>query len=121
MWTSLGTWRSPLQWNEFPMTYKASDVVLAFNVIVKTRSLSLNLIPDERLERHKLIVQLHESGLDDREIAEFMNRSGVRTPTGRTYYQELVFVTRRKIRLRETRQTKDAMTIQNVKFFLQTR
>lgn len=103
------------------MTYEASDVVLAFDVIVKTRSLSLNLIPDERVERHKLIVQLHESGLDDREIAEFLNHCGIKTPTGRTYYQELVFVTRRKIRLRGTRQTGDVMTIQNVKFFLQTR
>lgn len=103
------------------MTYEASDVVLAFDVILKTRSLSLNLIPDERVERHRLIVQLHESGLDDREIAEFLNLSGIRTPTGRTYYQELVFVTRRKIRLRKTRQTGDSMTIQNMKFFLQTR
>ncbi len=103
------------------MTYEASDVVLAFDVILKTRSLSLNLIPDERVERHKLIVQLHESGLDDREIAEVLNLNGIRTPTGRTYYQELVFVTRRKIRLRESRQTGNAMKIQNVKFFLQTR
>ena len=103
------------------MTYAATDVVLAFDVILKTRSLSLNLIPDERLERHKLIVQLHEAGLSDREIAEFLNLSGIKTPTGRTYYQELVFVTRRKIRLRGSRQTRDAMTIQNVKFFLQTR
>lgn len=111
----------PLRWNEFPMTYKATDVVLAFDVNLKTRSLSLNLIPDERVERHKLIVQLHESGLDDDEIAEFLNLSGIKTPTGKTYYQELVCVTRRKIRLRETRQTRDSMTIQNVKFFLQTR
>lgn len=103
------------------MTYEASDVVLAFDVSVKTRSLSLNLIPDERVERHKLIVQLHESGLDDREIAEFLNLSEIKTPTGKTYYQELVFVTRRKIRLREFRHTREALAIQNVKFFLQTR
>jgi hypothetical protein len=82
------------------MTYEASDVVLAFDVLLKTRSLSLNLIPDERVERHKLIVQLHESGLDDSEIAEFLNLRGIKTPTGRTYYRELVFVTRRKVTLK---------------------
>ena len=103
------------------MTYRATDVVLAFDVKLKTRSLSLNLIPDERVERHKMIVQLHESGLDDREIAEFFNLSGIRTPTGKTYYKELVFVTRRKICLRETRKSREEMSVQNIKFFLQSR
>jgi hypothetical protein len=112
---------TPLRWNKFPITYEVSDVVLVFDVILRTRALSLNLIPDERVKRHQLLLQLHEAGLDDREIAEFFNLSGIRTPTGKTYYKELVFVTRRKICLRETRKSREEMSVQNIKFFLQTR
>ena len=48
------------------MTHKAEDVVLAFDVRVRTRTLSLNLLPDGRMERHWLIEQLHQEGLLDK-------------------------------------------------------
>jgi hypothetical protein len=100
------------------MTYEASDVVLAFDVILKTRSLSLNLLPDGRMERHWLIQQLHEDGLLDKEIANFLNLAGITTPSGLPYYSELVYVTRRKLRLRSERVKEKEIKISGLRFYL---
>jgi hypothetical protein len=65
-----------------------------------------------------LIDQLHDEGLEDKEIAKFMNLCGITTPKGLSYYQELVFVTRRKMQLRKIRREMDLKTIGNIKFFI---
>ena len=100
------------------MTHQAKDVVLAFDVSVRTRTLSLNLLPDGRMERHWLIEQLHEEGLLDKEIADFLNLAGITTPSGLPYYSELVFVTRRKSRLRSERKKEMAMQVGELRFYL---
>jgi len=91
-------------------------VVLNFTVELTTRQLSLNLIPDRRQERHNLIVELYESGLSDKAIAWELNRRGVLTPTGKAYYSELVFVTRRKLRLRLGRQSLPQLNVFDIHF-----
>ena len=100
------------------MTYKATDVVLAFDVTLKTRTLSLNLLSDGRMERHLLIDQLHEEGLLDKEIASFLNLAGITTPSGLPYYSELVFMTRRKVRLRRERKNSNVLLIGKPNFYL---
>ncbi len=100
------------------MTHQAMDVVLVFDVCVRTRNLSLNLISEERLGRHSLIEQLRDEGLDDKEIAQFLNLCGVKTPTGLSYYQELVFVTRRKIRMRNERTREKIVEIGKLNFYI---
>jgi hypothetical protein len=100
------------------MTHKAEDVVLAFDVRVRTRTLSLNLLPDGRMERHWLIEQLHQEGLLDKEIANFLNLAGITTPSGLPYYSELVFVTRRKFRLRSERRKEMGMQVGELRFCL---
>jgi hypothetical protein len=91
-------------------------VALCFTVEFSTRQLSLNLIPDRQQERHKLIVELYESGLSDREIASELNRRGVLTPTGKAYYPELVFVTRRKLKMRSERHSLQQLTVLDIHF-----
>jgi hypothetical protein len=103
------------------MTHKATDVVLAFDVTLNTRSLSLNQLPDGRIERHQLIEQLHEEGLLDKEIANFLNLAGITTPSGLPYYSELVFMTRRKMRLRSERQQERKISIGKLSFYLNTK
>ncbi len=63
-----------------------------------------------------LIEQLHESGLSDKQIASELNRRGILTPSGKQYYQELVFVTRRKLRLRQERFLAPALVISEIRF-----
>lgn len=96
---------TPLRWNKFPITHSVSDVSLEFWIKLTTKILSLNLISDERVQKHNLIIQLHNNGLDDESIARYLNEKGIKTPRGLDYYRELVFVTRRKLMLREKRKT----------------
>ena len=84
------------------MTYFEA-VVLRFEVEIVTRQLSLNVIPEGRQERHQIIESLYRSGLSDKQIASELNQRGIKTPSGKDYYYELVFVTRRKLRLRKER------------------
>jgi hypothetical protein len=76
-------------------------VVLRFEVEIVTRQLSLSVIPEGRQERHQIIESLYSSGLNDKYIASELNQRGIKTPSGKDYYYELVFVTRRKMRLRK--------------------
>lgn len=83
---------------------------------VTTKSLSVNVISDEQSERHKLILKLHNEGLTDKEIAQYLNSRNIRTPKDKTYYQELVWVTRKKYKLRELRKTEYFYRIFNIGF-----
>jgi hypothetical protein len=116
MWTSHGTWRSRSRWSKFAITHLDPGVVLCFTVEFATRQLSLNLIPQRQQERHNLIAKLHESGLSDKEIASELNRRGVLTPTGKAYYAELVFVTRRKLKMRSERHSLPQLTVSEIHF-----
>jgi len=40
--------------------------------------------------------------MSDQQIADYLNDKNIKTPTGLSYYPELVFVTRRKIAIRES-------------------
>ena len=80
-------------------------VLLRFEAEIVTRQLSLNVLPEARQERHQLIDSLFRSGLSDKQIASELNRLGLKTPSGKDYYYDLVFVTRRKMRLRTERQS----------------
>jgi hypothetical protein len=108
----------PLQWNEFPITRTWKDIVLEFDVTVTTRRLSLNYIADDRTQRHDLILDLFEQGKKDKEIAEILNAMKITTPKGGQYYSDLVFATRRKLRLRKERETEMAIQFGSANLYL---
>ncbi len=64
----------------------------------------MNYLPDERTQRISLIEKLHNDGMSDRDISEYLNREGLKTPRNRNYYPELIFVTRKKIERRKNRE-----------------
>ena len=121
MWINLGIWLSRLQWNEFPITTQLESVTLSFKAELRTRQLSLNILPDGREERHEVIQHLHEGGLNDRQIANELNAAGVRTPKGLNYYPELVFVTRRKSANRKKRSANAKVVVSEISFFIEIR
>jgi len=59
-------------------------------------------IPSKSNSRHDFIMSLHREGMSDQQIADYLNDKNIKTPTGLSYYPELVFVTRRKIAIRES-------------------
>jgi len=94
------------------------SVTLSFKAELRTRQLSLNILPEGREERHELIHSLYESGLNDRQIADQLNHLGIQTPKGLNYYPELVFVTRRKFGNRKIRSSDARVVISEISFFL---
>jgi hypothetical protein len=89
--------------NKFPILFSASDLVLFFEVEITSKALSIPVISSDRQDRLELIQQLHEEGTTDAEIAEYMNERNLKTPTGKQYYSELVWVTRKKFLKRNLR------------------
>ena len=73
---------------------------------------------DITVDRHEIIDDLHNKGLSDKEISEFLNANNIKTPRGLKYYQELVFATRRKRRLREERIKDTEVTVGKINFYL---
>ena len=90
--------------------------MLSFEVEITSKSLSISVIPQDRLGRLILINKLHSDGLNDREISDYLNSKNIKTPKGKTYYSELVFVTRSKFEKRNIRKKEFSYEIKNMRF-----
>ena len=84
------------------------------DVTVRTSILSLQEIPDYRLEKLHLIYDLHEQGLNSREIADHLNDLGIRSPRGGTYSSKLVWVTLKKFKNRQERMRNTTYTVNRI-------
>ena len=104
------------QSNKFPILFLPHEISLVFEVKITTKSLSINVISDKQLERHQLILKLHNEGLTDKEIAYYLNSKNIKTPKGKLYYQELVWVTRDKFLKRNRRKLDYQYEIENLGF-----
>ena len=60
-------------------------------------------------------MDLYNQGLNDREISDYLNSNDIKTPKGKEYYSELVFVTRKKITRRENLRTNTTVSLENIK------
>ena len=83
-----------------------------------TRSLSLNVIPDGRLEKVQLIDALYRKGWNSVEIANYLNERAVLTPSGKQYYPKLVWATQSKFKRRAFRQRNYDIEIDQIVFSL---
>lgn len=92
--------------------------MLSFEVEITSKSLSVSVIPKDRLGRLILIKKLHSDGLNDRQIADYLNSMNIKTPQGKTYYSELVFVTRSKFEKRNLRREEYKYEIKNMRFLI---
>ena len=86
---------------------------------ITSKALSLPVISSGQQYRHDLIQKLHEEGFSDADIAEYMNERNIKTPRGKKYYQELVWVTRSKFEKRGLRKKDLSYKIKNVHFELE--
>ena len=53
-----------------------------------------------RVRRLELIKTLSDEGMSNKEISEFLNSMGIKTPKGKDYYPKLIWVTLKKYRKR---------------------
>lgn len=90
--------------------------MLTFQVKIVSKALSIPIISKSQLDRLILIKKLHSDGLSDTAIADFLNSKGLKTPKGKKYYQELIWVTRNKFNKRNLREKEFNYQIENMKF-----
>ena len=81
------------------------------DVTVRTRTLTLFELYQERLEKLNLIDDLYGQGLNSREIADHLNERGIRSPHGGTYSSKLVWITHKKFKNRQERMKDTTYTI----------
>lgn len=74
-----------------------------FSVVVETRKLSIDTIPEGRQTLRNLLFKLEGEGLSNRQIADYLRTKGIRTPRDRIYTSKLVWVTLKKWKEREER------------------
>ena len=83
-------------------------------VTVRTRTLTTVDLSSERLMRLHLISDLHDQGLNTREIADHLNDRGIRSPKGGTYSSKLVWVTHKKFKKRQERMKDTTYTVDRI-------
>jgi len=116
MSTSRAIWPSPLRWSKFKCTYLSQKTTLCFLVEIETRSLSICVLSDARIDRLTFLESLSEQGLSAKQIADYMNESNLKTPQGKYYYPELIFVTLAKFRRRKVRGIESKVVVKDIGF-----
>lgn len=83
-----------------------------------TRQLSLNFLSDSRQYRHDLIRQMVAERFTNQQIADVFNRLGMKTPSGKQYYAQLVGATVSKLRKRDVRKATNTIKFMEMTLFL---
>ena len=89
-------WRNQLLWNRFRITYGEYLFFIRFNVVVETKRLGIKNLSPYRLYRLELMDQLRSKGMSTKQISDFMNYNGIKTPKGLEYYPKLVWMSLKK-------------------------
>ena len=104
-----------IQWNRFRcIKFDPREYFLGVDVTIRTRLLSLPELSADRLERLHLIDDLHQKGLTNRDIADYLNERGMRSPRGGFYSPKLVWVTLKKFLLRKERMKDTTYTVDRI-------
>lgn len=83
-----------------------------------TRQLSLNFLSDSRQYRHDLIRQMVAERFTNQQMADVFNRLGMKTPSGKQYYAQLVGATVSKLRKRDVRKATNTIKFMEITLFL---
>ena len=94
MLINLAIWRNQSLWSKFR---------IIFSVEVYTKELCYDSIPAKRLELRNLLYKLSDQGLTNREIADYLESQDIKSPQGKKYSPNLVWVSLKKWRARDLR------------------
>ena len=74
----------------FPVVKNPDNFVVTFDVNITTQVLT-KVRKQKRFEEiHNLINKLHEEGLGNKEISNYLNYHNIKTPTGKDYTRHLI-------------------------------
>ena len=88
------------QWNKFRIIYGSYRLFIEYNTLIETSSTSIIGIGQNKEERLEFIKSLSDKGMSNREITDYLNSNGYKTPNGNTYYPNLIWGTLKKYKKR---------------------
>ena len=73
-----------------------THLVVGFIIEITTKSLSLVNLNETRTERLEWLFSLRENGYSNKEISDYLNDRGIRSPNGKVYSPKLIWITLKK-------------------------
>ena len=106
---------SPLQWNEWCSGGALKPrFILHLDVEIITNALTLWGIFGKRKEIHDTIMEFHNQGYLDKDIAEILNDRKILTPRNKVWFAKNVWAARNYLGKRQERETQTSWKITRV-------
>jgi hypothetical protein len=102
----------------FPLTKNTDDLIITFDVNFTTQVLTRFRKSKRFKDTHNLINQLHEEGMGNKEISNYLNSHKIKTPTGKDYTRQLIGMYFYKSRKIERRLKHSELKLTNIRFWV---
>ena len=116
---------NPLRWSSikeilppFPVVKNPDNFIITFDVNITTQILTRFKKSKRFEEIHNLINQLHEEGMGNKEISNYLNSNNIKTPTGKDYTRQLIGMYFYKSRKIERRLKHSELKLTNIRFWI---
>ena len=101
----------------FPLIKKPDDLIITFDVNFTTQVLTRFRKSKRFEDTHNLINKLHEEGMGNKEISNYLNSNKIKTPTGKDYTRQLIGMYFYKSRKINRRLKHSELKITNIQFW----
>ena len=100
------------------MVKNPDNFIITFDVNITTQVLTKFKKSKRFEEIHNLINKLHEEGLGNKEISNYLNSNNIKTPTGKDYTRQLIGMYFYKSRKIERRLKHSELKLTNIRFWI---
>ena len=102
----------------FPVVKNPDNFIITFDVNITTQVLT-KVRKHKRFEEiHNLINKLHQEGMGNKEISNYLNSNNIKTPTGKDYTRQLIGMYFYKSRKIERRLKHSELKLTNIRFWI---
>ena len=100
------------------MVKNPDNFIITFDVNITTQVLTKFKKSKRFEEIHNLINKLHEEGLGNKEISNYLNSNNIKTPTGKEYTRQLIGMYFYKSRKIDRRLKHSELKLTNIRFWV---
>ena len=115
----------PLRWSSiedilppFPHVKNPDSLIITFDVNFTTQILTRFRKSKRFEDTHNLINKLHEEGMGNKEISNYLNSLNIKTPMGKNYTRQLIGMYFYKSRKIERRLKHSELKLTNIRFWI---
>jgi len=101
-----------------PLVKNPDSLIITFDINLRTQVLSRFRKSKRFEDTHNLINQLHDQGMGNKQISEYLNSQNIKTPTGKDYTRQLIGMYFYKSRKIERRLKHSELKLTNIRFWI---